>query len=428
MPTSFRYALGVDIGGTFTDVVLITDAGQVKLAKGLSTPGAFDRGIADILDNLLRHEALDPAACSAFVHGTTVATNAIIERKGARTGLITTKGFRDVLELRRIRIPKLYDLTWQKPQPLVERYLRLEVIERMTYRGDVHTPLDEGSVVRAATELKRLGVESIAVCLLNSYANPAHERAVRDIIRKVAPEIEITISSDVLAEMREYERTSTTVINAYLMPVVRRYVGALDRTLAPARLPRAPLLLMQSNGGAMTASSAASSRCTSSSPVRPRAWSPRTSSRTAARLSTTPSPSTSAAPRPRRASSRRASSLMPTNTTSAAASPAAASCSAAAATRCALPTLDISEIGAGGGSIVWIDSGGALQVGPKSAGADPGPVCYGRGGTEPTLTDACLTLGYLGEDGLAGGAVRLDRRGGGSGFARQDRGHRSSCR
>jgi N-methylhydantoinase A len=218
MPTSFHYALGVDIGGTFTDVVLINDTGQVKIAKGLSTPGAFDRGIADILDNLLRHEGLDPAVCSAFVHGTTVATNAIIERTGARTGLITTKGFRDVLELRRIRIPKLYDLTWQKPQPLVERYLRLEVVERMNHRGEVHTPLDDDSVVTAVKELKRLGAESIAVCLLNSYANPTHERAVREIVRAVAPEIEVTISSDVLAEMREYERTSTTVINAYLMP------------------------------------------------------------------------------------------------------------------------------------------------------------------------------------------------------------------
>jgi len=408
MPTSFRYALGVDIGGTFTDVVLITDAGQVKIAKGLSTPGAFDRGIADIIDNLLRHEALDPAACSAFVHGTTVATNAIIERKGARTGLITTKGFRDVLELRRIRIPKLYDLTWQKPQPLVERYLRLEVIERMTYRGLVHTRLDEDSVVRAATELKRLGVDSIAVCLLNSYANPAHERAVRDIIRKVAPGIEITISSDVLAEMREYERTSTTVINAYLMPVVRRYVGALDRTLLQHGF-RVPLLLMQSNGGAMTAELGCEQpmHIIESGPAAGVVAAHKLTRRLGIHDAVTLDIGGTTA---------KASLIEKGELTYADEYDVGGDISRAGQLQrgggyvLRAPTLDISEIGAGGGSIVWIDSGGALQVGPKSAGADPGPVCYGRGGTEPTLTDACLTLGYLGADGLAGGAVRLDHK------------------
>jgi N-methylhydantoinase A len=408
MPMSFRYALGVDIGGTFTDVVLITEAGQVKIAKGLSTPGAYNRGIAEILDNLLQREALDPAVCSAFVHGTTVATNAIIERNGARTGLITTKGFRDVLELRRIRIPKLYDLTWQKPQPLVERYLRFEVVERMTYRGDVHTPLDEDSVVRAVRELKRLGVESIAVCLLNSYANPAHECAVRDIIRTVAPEIEITISSDVLAEMREYERTSTTVINAYLMPVVRRYVDALDRTLRQQGF-RVPLLLMQSNGGAMTAELGCEQ------PMHVIESGPAAGVVAAHKLA-------------RRLGIDNAVTLDIGGTTAKASLIEKGELTYAdeydvgggfsrggqlqrgGGYVLRAPTLDISEIGAGGGSIVWIDSGGALQVGPKSAGADPGPVCYGRGGTEPTLTDASLTLGYLGEEGLAGGAVRLDRR------------------
>src|SRR4029077_9147602 len=168
---STRYSIGVDIGGTFTDVVLISESGQVRVAKGLSTPGAFDRGIADILHDLLLRESLDSTDCELFVHGTTVATNAIIERKGARTGLITTKGFRDVLELRRIRIPKLYDLTWQKPEPLVERYLRAEVTERMTHDGRVHTPLDTESVRQTVRKLRSRGAVSIAICLLNSYVN-----------------------------------------------------------------------------------------------------------------------------------------------------------------------------------------------------------------------------------------------------------------
>jgi N-methylhydantoinase A len=408
MATSFRYVLGVDIGGTFTDVVLIADTGQVKIAKGLSTPGAFDRGIADILDNLLRREDLQPAACNAFVHGTTVATNAIIERTGARTGLITTKGFRDVLELRRIRIPKLYDLTWQKPQPLVERYLRLEVVERMNHRGEVHTPLDADSVERAVRELQHLGVESIAVCLLNSYANPAHELAVREVIRRVAPEIEVTVSSDVLAEMREYERTSTTVINAYLMPVVRRYVGALDRTLRQRGF-RVPLLLMQSNGGAMTAELGCEQpmHVIESGPAAGVVAAHKLVKRLGIDNAVTLDIGGTTA---------KASLVEKGKLTYADEYDVGGGFSRGGQLQrgggyvLRSPTLDISEIGAGGGSIVWIDGGGAMQVGPKSAGAEPGPVCYGRGGTEPTLTDACLVLGYLGEEGLAGGAVALDRQ------------------
>jgi N-methylhydantoinase A len=408
MPTSFRFAVGVDIGGTFTDVVLVTDTGQVKIAKGLSTPGAFDRGIADILDDLLRHETLDAGVCNAFVHGTTVATNAIIERTGARTGLITTRGFRDVLELRRIRIPKLYDLTWQKPQPLVERYLRLEVVERMNFRGEVHTPLDKDTVVSAARELKRLGVESIAVCLINSYANPAHERAVREIIHAIAPEIAVTISSDVLAEMREYERTSTSVINAYLMPVVRRYVGALDRTLRQRGF-RVPLLLMQSNGGAMTAELGCEQpmHIIESGPAAGVVAAHKLAGRLGIDNAVTLDIGGTTA---------KASLIEKGELTYADEYDVGGGFSRGGQLArgggyvLRAPTLDISEIGAGGGSIVWIDSGGAIQVGPKSAGAEPGPVCYGRGGTEPTLTDACLALGYLGEEGLAGGTVPLERQ------------------
>jgi N-methylhydantoinase A len=409
MPMSFpRYSLGVDIGGTFTDVVLIADRGQVKIAKGLSTPDAFDRGIAEILRALLRDEGVAPGDCTAFVHGTTVATNAIIERKGARTGLITTRGFRDVLELRRIRIPKLYDLTWQKPLPLVERYLRMEVVERMTYRGEVHTPLDEGSVVRALAELRRLEVESIAVCLLNSYANPAHERAVRDIIRREASDIEITISSDVLPEMREYERTSTSVINAYLMPVVRQYIGSLGRTLRQQGF-RAPLLLMQSNGGAMTAELGCEQpmRIIESGPAAGVVASHKLAQRMGIDNAVTLDIGGTTA----KASLIEGGELTYSDEYDVGGGfSRGGQLARGGGYVLRAPTLDISEIGAGGGSIVWIDGGGALQVGPKSAGAYPGPICYGRGGTEPTLTDACVVLGYLGSEGLAGGAVQLDRQ------------------
>ncbi|MEI8036273.1 MAG: hydantoinase/oxoprolinase family protein, partial [Betaproteobacteria bacterium] len=250
-----KFALGVDIGGTFTDIVLIEANGAVHISKGLSTPKAFEQAILTLLEKLIDRLELNAADCNALVHGTTVATNAIIERKGALTGLITTKGFRDVLELRRIRVPRLYDLTWEKPEPLVDRYLREEVIERVTHDGAIYQALDEKSVCEAVSRLVKRGVSSIAVCLINAYANPSHEKTVQDIVRREAPQLDVCISSDILREMREYERTSTTVINAYIKPVMKRYVAALDQGLAKKGF-RAPLLMMQSNGGAMSAAMA----------------------------------------------------------------------------------------------------------------------------------------------------------------------------
>ncbi len=250
------FVIGVDIGGTFTDVVLIADDGTVQTAKGLSTSQSYETGILTILDQHLARTRRRPADNVGVVHGTTVATNAIIERRGAATGLITTQGFRDVLELRRIRVPSHYDLTWQKPTPLVERHLRREVVERIDHRGAILTPLDVASVRAALADLQQRGVKSIAVCLINAYANPAHERAIKDIIAAEATDVHVTLSSDILPEMREYERTSTTVINAYVMPVVKQYIAALDRGLKRLGFP-VPLLLMQSNGGAMAAELAA---------------------------------------------------------------------------------------------------------------------------------------------------------------------------
>ncbi len=401
-----KFALGVDIGGTFTDIVLIEANGAVHISKGLSTPKAFEQAILTLLEKLIDRLELNAADCNALVHGTTVATNAIIERKGALTGLITTKGFRDVLELRRIRVPRLYDLTWEKPEPLVDRYLREEVIERVTHDGTIYQALDEKSVCEAVSRLVKRGVSSIAVCLINAYANPSHEKTVQDIVRREAPQLDVCISSDILREMREYERTSTTVINAYIKPVMKRYVAALDQGLAKKGF-RAPLLMMQSNGGAMSAAMACDK------PVHI--------------IESGPAAGVVAALRLARDTGFNNCIALDIGGTTAKASLIEDGCASYAAEYevgggfsrsgklakgggypLRAPTLDISEIGAGGGSIVWIDNGGALQVGPRSAGARPGPVCYSAGGVEPTLTDACLILGYLDPLGLAGGAVPLD--------------------
>jgi N-methylhydantoinase A len=401
------FSVGVDIGGTFTDIVVIERNGTVHSAKVLSTTDAYERGILDALAKLCRETGLSPPECEVIAHGTTVATNAIIERKGAFTGLITTAGFRDVLELRRIRVPRLYDLTWEKPTPLVERWLRCEVPERITHRGEVHTRLDTEVVRRVVRALVGTGVQSIAVCLINAYANPAHEEEIRRIIAAEAPKVDVTISSEILAEMREYERTSTAVINAYVMPIVRRYVSSLEAGLAGAGFS-CPLLLMQSNGGTMAAALA------STQPVHI--------------IESGPAAGVVAAQHLSKARGIKDAITLDIGGTTAKASlieKGLASFASeyevgAAFTRAGrhakgggyvlrASTLDISEIGAGGGSIVRLDSGGALRVGPDSAGAMPGPVCYGRGGTEPTLTDACLVLGYLDPAGLAGGAVKLDR-------------------
>ena len=405
--TRQSFAIGADIGGTFTDLVLIGANGEVVIAKGLSTPDAYERGILEILQRLLTEHGLSMGQCTAFVHGTTIATNAIIERRGARIGLLTTAGFRDVLELRRIRIPSLYDLTWEKPEPLVPRYLRQEVIERVTHDGNVYTPLDPASVWAALEALRHHGINSVAVCLLNAYANSAHEQEVGRMLREEAPELDVSLSSAILPEMREYERTSTTVINAYIMPVMRRYVASLTAGLAEAGA-MVPLLLMQSNGGLMTGALACET------PIHVIESGPAAGVVAAHHLALQTG-ITNAITLDIGGTTAKASLIEAGAVTYAAEYEVGAGLTRAGGQSrgggyvLRSPTIDISEIGAGGGSVIYIDSGGALRVGPRSAGAAPGPACYGRGGTEPTLTDACLTLGFLSPDGLAGGALRLDR-------------------
>src|SRR6266850_1686947 len=394
------FSIGVDIGGTFTDVVLIEDSGAVHVAKGISTTKAYEQGIFTLVERLLTELKLDAGDCRAVVHGTTVATNSIIERKGARTGLITTKGFRDVLELRRIRIPKLYDLEWEKPEPLVPRYLRVEVDERMTHKGEVFNQIKKESVREAMTTLKQQGVESVAVSLINAYANPAHEQQVREVLREVAPDMHVTLSSDVLPEMREYERTSTTVINAYVMPVMKRYVASLEGGLRGAGF-KVPLLLMQSNGGTMSAELACET------PMHVVESGPAAGVIAAHHLARKVGIANAVA-LDIGGTTAKASLIEDGKVTYAKEYEVGAGFTRGGGYVLRAPTIDIAEIGAGGGSIVWIDGGGALRVGPRSAGASPGPVCYGLGGTEPTLTDACAVLGYLDPQGLAGGEVPLD--------------------
>ena len=250
------YRVGVDIGGTFTDIVLLASDGQVHTRKVSSSVDDYARAIAEGLAGLFAELGLAGEQIAEVRHGTTVASNAILEHKGARTGLITTKGFRDVLEIRNLRMPRLYDIGWTKPPPLVERFLRVVVDERIDASGEVVRPLAPADAERAIRELLDKGVQAIAVCLLNCFANPAHERLIKAALERLAPDLPVSISSDVLPEIKEYERTSSTVINAYVMPIVARYLARLEADLA-ARGVRAPLLIMQSNGGLMSARAAA---------------------------------------------------------------------------------------------------------------------------------------------------------------------------
>ncbi|MEJ0020105.1 MAG: hydantoinase/oxoprolinase family protein [Acetobacteraceae bacterium] len=237
--------IGIDIGGTFTDLVAIRSGGQVVTHKIASTPRDYGDGIIDGLRALL---ASDGDAVVELLHATTIGSNTILEGKGARTALITTRGFRDILEIRDLRMPVLYDLHWTKPRALVERRLRLEVVEKLRPDGSIATPLDPASIAAAIDMLRREEVRSVAICLLHSYANPAHERAVAEAVRAALPDVAISVSHEILPEIKEYPRTSTTVINAYVQPVVRAYVTALAARLRGLGI-EAPLQLMQSNGG-----------------------------------------------------------------------------------------------------------------------------------------------------------------------------------
>jgi len=400
------FRVGVDIGGTFTDIVFLADDGRVLTKKISSTVADYAQAIIDGLEQVFAEHDLGADDIAELLHGTTVGANAILELKGARTGLITTQGFRDILEIRTLRMPRLYDLEWEKPTPLVERYLRREVKERIDANGVVTTPLDLESVADAVDFLVAENVEAIAVCLINAYANPVHEREVAAIIEARAPGLLNCISFDVLPEMKEYERTSTTVINTYVMPIISGYLKSLRRAL-DARGIDAPLLLMQSNGGLMTAEAAARlpANIIESGPaggvVGAQALSraldiPNIISfdmgGTTAKASLIENGEFTRSLEYQVGGGIMIGSRLMTG----------------GGYTLKVPAIDLAEVGAGGGSIIWIDKGGSMQVGPRSAGAQPGPACYDLGGVEPTVTDANVVLGYLNPDHLVGGAVTLN--------------------
>jgi N-methylhydantoinase A len=403
--TTFR--VGIDVGGTFTDIIFLTPGGDVLAAKVLSTPDDYGRAIVEGLQAVLVGDAVDPAGIAELIHGTTIATNTILEHKGARTGLITTEGFADVLEIRRLRMPRLYDLAWEKPPVLVPRDRRLEVSERIDYRGEVVRPLDEAHAAGVIDHLLGLGVQSVAICLLNAYANPAHEERLRALLAARARDLPVCLSSDVLPEIKEYERTSTTVVNAYVLPVVERYLRALGGALRSLGI-RAPLLVMQSNGGTMGAEAAAER------PIHIIESGPAAGvvgARELARqlgyldlLAFDMGGTTAKASIIENGEVRRVTEMDVGGGIN-----LAGRLLRGGGYHVRVPAIDIAEVGAGGGSVVRLDPGGGLRVGPESSGAAPGPVCYGRGGTVPTVTDANVVLGFLNPEYLVGGALRLDR-------------------
>lgn len=398
--------VGADVGGTFTDVIVEGPDGRTTTRKVLSTPPSYDKAVTVAVDALLGDSpgsVLRPV--QEVVHGTTVATNAILERRGAHLALVTTEGFRDVLELRRVRMPHLYNPLWRKPPPIVERRLRFEVGERMLADGTAHRPVDDAQVMEVAARLREERVEAVAVCLLHAHKYPAHEEQVARILRQELPGVHVVLSSEVLREQNEYERSATTALNAYVIPIMGSYVRDLVDGLGGIGVD-APVLIMQSSGGAMTASDAA---------LRP-----------VYALESGPAAGVVAARGLARELGIENSISFDMGGTTAKASlieegrvtlsrEYEVGADLSVGTRLLrgsgellrVPSIDIAEVGAGGGSIAWVDTAGGLQVGPRSAGAVPGPACYGLGGDDPTVTDANVVLGYVRSGPLAGDAVSI---------------------
>jgi N-methylhydantoinase A len=398
---STRARLAVDIGGTFTDVVLHVGKAQWT-AKVLTTPQAPEEGVLDSVRHILGEAGIDPARLDLMILGTTLATNALIERKGAVTALVTTEGFRDTLEIAHEHRFAQYDIFLDKPEPLVPRYLRLPVAERMNSKGDVLLPLDDAAIEALVPVLRKEGVRSVAVCFLHSYANPSHERRVRDALKRLAPDLYVTLSSDVCPEVREYERVSTTCANAYVQPVMAGYLRRLDERLRGLGM-RCPLYLMTS-GGALTtlelgaeqpvrlvesgpAGGAVLARAIAEAGKIPRALSFDMGGTTAKICFIDDyTPQVSRSFEFGRVYRFLKGSGQPIR----------------------IPVIEMVEIGAGGGSIARVDELKRVAVGPDSAGSEPGPACYGRGGTAATVTDADVALGRIDPALFAAGSIPLD--------------------
>ena len=391
------YRIGIDVGGTFTDLVAVDDTGRVTLAKTASTPADQSIGVMDGLTLLAETIGRDLAGLLAdtdrIVHGTTVATNSLLERKGARAGMLTTEGHRDVIEMREGLKEDRYNLRMPPPVPLVPRARRIGVRERMRWDGKVQTKLDQRSLDAAIARLKQAEVEAVAVCYLHAYRDGRHEQATKKAITRAMPGVYVSLSSEVLGQIKEYERFGTTTVNAYVGPALSRYLNRLAERLAGAGYHR-DVLIMQSHGGVtpIAESVRLAAGAVLSGPAGGIAG-----SRYCARLVSEGNLITF--------------DMGGTSTDIAlldGGEPQLSGERMIAGSKLALPSIDIHTLGAGGGSIAHVDAGGILHVGPESAGADPGPACYGRGGTAATVTDANVVLGFLDPDNFLGGRTRLD--------------------
>lgn len=385
------WIVGCDTGGTFTDLVALSDTGEFKVAKVPSTPPRFDRAVLEGVREL----GIPISDITRLFHGTTVTTNAVITKQGAPSALITTDGFRDILEIRRANRGELYDITWDPPAPLIPRRHRLEVTERVDYAGNVVTPLDEESVRAAALKVQARGLQSVAVCLINAYMNPSHEQRVRELLLEQIPDLNISLSTDILPEPPEFERTATTVANAYTAPILARYMDRLSASLAEEGYGQDIVLVMHNGGGTMTTDYAKGHAVKT--------------------LNSGPAAGVMAGAAIADAAGRRDAVCIDMGGTT---------CEFAVihdgtpqlttsfdlewGMPIRFPSIDVISIGAGGGSIGWLDQAGKPRNGPQSAGAQPGPACYGKGGGEPTNTDAHLVLGRLSNDQFLDGRMELD--------------------
>jgi N-methylhydantoinase A len=400
--TSARYRLGVDVGGTHTDLVILDKAsGELLVEKVSSTPKNPALGVLNGLARFIAR-GVAPGEIEFFAHGTTITTNALLEMRGAKVGMLITKGYRAVQEVQnQARDGNLFDYFYAKPQPIAPQSLTREIPERSDHAGTVLMPLDRDAVRRAARELKDAKVDSIAVCYLFSFMNPAHEEITREIIREEFPGVSVSLSSEVLPRIREWARMSTTLLNAYLEPVLVRYIDHLNRGLDDAKVGTQQRFLMQSNGGVMPFTAAIGGGRT----VHTLFSGPAAGAQASAYLA-----------RDEAQSGLVTLDLVTLDMGGTSADiafieggvPLESTESVIARRQIDVPALDMSTISAGGGSIAWMDGGGFLNVGPQSAGADPGPACYGRGGTRPTVTDADVVCGYLNPNYFLGGSQTLD--------------------
>lgn len=385
MKGGFYMRVATDIGGTFTDLVYADNNGNFGVAKAHTTPSNFEEGVM----NVLQKSMINPESIEMFIHGSTVIINALTERKGVKVGLISTQGTRDVLEIARGNRPDLYNFRYQKPAPFVERYLRMEVEERLNFRGEIISPLNETQIPSIIEYFKKEKVEAIAVCYLHSYINPVHEKKTVDLIKHLWPEVSVTASYEITKEWREYERTNTTVLNSYVKPIAASYIDQLNKKMMNYGVNSRPYI-MQSNGGVTTFERA------KQTPINMVESGPVAGIYGAAVLGEILGEENIIAFDIGGTTAK--CSLITNGNVKITTDYYIEKNEKTAGYPVKVPVVDIIEIGNGGGSIAWIDSAGSLKVGPKSAGASPGPVAYGKGGEDPTTTDANLITGRLSKD------------------------------